>query len=320
MTTLELASAAGSSRRARGALSLSPVERARQKVYWPFVLPALVVYLALFMAPALYSVWVSLIKWRGAGDPQIFVGLNNYIRMFRDEIFLQSFVNTLAIVFVSGIGVFTVALLVSSILREVKHGRTIQTILFFPYMLSPIAVGIGLSLVLVPNGLLNATLRGVGLGFLAQPWLTPDIAFRAILVGLVWVSGGFYILLMLTAIGRIPNYFYEQAALDGASRWQTFWNVTLPMTWDVLTVAIVLWTIGALRIFEFVYGFIGGGSATPPAEVRTIAVEQFLATTGGPAPQYDMGIGSAIGVLMVALVGLFVMAIRSIMRREALEF
>jgi raffinose/stachyose/melibiose transport system permease protein len=319
MTTLGLAPTASGLRRGRD-LGLSPAERARRRIYWPLVLPALLVYLLLFVAPALYSVWVSLTQWRGSGDPQIFVGIRNYVRLWNDDVFRQSFVNSLSIVFVAGAGVFLVALVVSSLLRELKHAQLIQTILFFPYMLSPIAVGVALALVFVPDGLLNSSLRAVGLGVLAQPWLTPDLAFKAVIVGLVWLSSGFYILLMLSAIGRIPKYYYEQAELDGASRFQTFRHVTLPMTWDVLTVAVVLWMIGAVRVFEFVYGFIGGGSALPPPQVRTIAVEQFLATTGGPAPQYDMGIGSAMGVVMVVLILIFVVATRRIMRREALEF
>lgn len=305
--------------RARRINSVSPAERARRKIYWPFVLPALAFYLLLFVAPALYSVWVSFVTWRGAGDPQVFVGFANYITLFRDDIFIQSFMNTLAIVFVCGIGVFFFTFVISSILRELKHGDLIHTILFFPYMLSPIAVGVALSLVLVPDGLLNSVLRVVGLGNLTQPWLAPDIAFQSILGGLIWVSSGFYILLMLSAIGRVPRYYYEQAQLDGAGRFKIFMNVTLPLTWDVVTIAVVLWTISAVRTFEFVYGFMGA-SDTPPPQERTLAVEQFLATTGGKAPQYAMGVGSAMGVIMVILILAFIVLIRRVMRRESLEF
>ena len=99
---------------------------------------------------------------------------------------------------------------------------------------------IALSLLLSPNGPLNAGLKAGGLGSLAKMWLTPDLIFKVILVGLVWVSVGYYLTLMMSAIGRIPTYYYEAAELDGAGRVSTFFNVTLPLSWDVVTVSVVL--------------------------------------------------------------------------------
>lgn len=314
-----VADAARSSRRGKIYKGFSPAQRERAKIYWPFILPALFLYILLFIVPAVYTGWVSFVSWRGSGD-QTFVGLKNYIVLSRDPIFIQSFWNTLSIVFICGVSVFVVSFLVSSILRELKHGQMVQTILFFPYMLSPIAVGITFSLLFVPDGLLNSTLRAVGMDSATQIWLTPDKVWGIILIGIVWVTSGFYILLMMAGIGRIPSFYYEQAQLDGAGRFRTFLNVTVPLTWDIISISVVFWMMGAIKIFEFVYGFAGGGSYTPPPETRTLAVEQFLTTTGGPAPQYAMGVGSAIGVIMLVLITLLVVLGRRVMRRESLEF
>lgn len=306
-------------RRGRLYEGFSPAQRERASIYWPFVLPALFLFVVLFVVPAVYTGWVSLVTWRGSGD-QVFVGFKNYILLWRDPVFVQSFWNTLSIVFICGAAVFAVSFLVSSILRELKIGQAVQTILFFPYMLSSIAVGITFSLIFVPDGLLNASLRGVGLGEFTEIWLAPDKVWTIILIGIVWVSSGFYILLMMAGIGRIPQYYYEQAQLDGAGRFRTFLNVTVPLTWDIISISVVFWMMGAVKVFEFVYGFAGGGSYTPPPETRTLAVEQFLMTTGGPSPQYAMGMGSAIGVVMLALITLLVVLGRRVMRRESLEF
>jgi len=305
----------------RGGLhkGFSPAQRERARIYWPFVLPALFMYIVLFAVPAVYTGWVSFVSWRGAGE-QTFVGFKNYIVLWRDPIFIQSFWNTLSIVFLCGIAVFAVAFLVSSILRELKYGQVVQTILFFPHMLSSIAVGITFSLLFVPDGLINSTLRVIGLDEATQIWLSPDKVWGIVLIGIIWVSSGFYILLMMAGIGRIPSYYYEQAQLDGAGRFRTFLNVTVPLTWDIISISVVFWMMGAVKVFEFVYGFAGGGSYTPPPETRTLAVSQFLATTGGPAPQYAMGIGSAIGVIMLVLITLLVVLGRRVMRRESLEF
>lgn len=305
--------------RARSRVGGSPAERSRRKIYWPFIAPALVFYVGFFVAPALYGVWVSFVKWRGTGDPQIFVGLDNYRRMWGDEAFRLAFSNTITILVVCGIGVFACTFLIASILRELRAGPIVRTILFVPHLLSPIAVGIGLSLLLSPDGLLNATLRLLGLGSAAQLWLTPEWIFKVILAATIWGSTGYYVMLMAAAIGRIPPYYYEQAALDGAGRFATFRHVTLPLTWDLVAVTAVLWTISAIRIFEFTYGLVGTG-ATPPPEARTMTIAVFLATTGGAPPQYDMGLGSAMAVVMVLMTLLLVVLLRRFLRRDALEF
>jgi len=297
---------------------VSPAEHGRQRMFWLFVLPALLFYVVFFVAPALYGVWVSFLQWRGTGDPQRFVGFANYKRLWNDEVYRLAFRNSIEILFVCGIAVFVLSFLVASVLRELKAKRALQAILFFPYMVSPIAVGIALSLLMSPDGIVNASLRFIGLGSLAKLWLTPDLIFSVILVGLVWVSSGFYITLMMAAIGRIPPYYYEQSALDGAGRFRTFWNVTLPLAWDVVSVAVVLWAISAIKVFEFVYGLVGTG-ANPAPQSRTLAIAQFLATTGGKPPQYQMGVGSAMAVVMVLLILVLVVLLRRVMRRESMD-
>lgn len=306
---------AGGRRRA----AVSPAEAARRRLYWPLLTPALLVYVGLLVGPALYGVYVSFTRWSGRGDAPQWVGLRNYEQLWRDGIFRMAFTNTLAILVVSGVGIFLFAFLISAVLREVKWSRPALAVLFFPFLLSPIAVGIALSLLLAPNGPLNASLSGVGLASLAKLWLTPDWIFKVILVGLVWVSVGYYLTLLMSAIGRIPAYYYEAAELDGAGRLSTFFNVTLPMSWDVVTVSVVLWCINAIKVFEFIYGFTGAGDAPPP-QARTLTIAQFLATTGGRSPQYALGLGSAMAVVMVLLISLFVVAVRRLMHRDSLEF
>lgn len=321
MTTQRLvpAEAGGTPRRRRRGAGTSPAEAARRKLYWPLVLPALLVYVGLLVAPGLYGFYISFTEWSGRGEDPEWVGFDNYVQLARDDIFRLAFLNTLSILVISGIGIFVVTFVVASVLREVRWSRTALSILFFPYLLSPIAVGIALSLLLSPNGLFNAGLRGVGLGALAKMWLTPDLIFRVILIGLVWLSVGYYLTLMMSAIGRIPRFYYEAAELDGAGRLSTFFNVTLPMTWDVVTISAVLWCINAIRVFEFIIGFTGQGDAPPP-QARTLTIAQFLTTTGGRSPQYALGLGSAMAVVMVLLISFFVVAVRRLMRRESLEF
>ncbi|RAX19664.1 sugar ABC transporter permease [Actinomyces sp. Z5] len=297
----------------------SPAQAARRRLYWPLLLPALVAYVGLLIVPALYGVYISLTTWTGRGEAPQFIGLGNYRRLWRDALFRQAFTNTLLILVLCGVGIFILTFIFSAVFREARWSRAALSLMFFPYLLSAIAVGIALSLLLSPDGPLNAGLRGLGLGSWARMWLTPDYIFKVIVVGIVWVSVGYYLTLMMSAIGRIPRYYYEAAELDGAGRLRTFFNVTLPLTWDVLTVSVVLWCINSIKIFEFIYGITGSGDAPAP-EARTLTIAQFLATTGGRNPQYQLGLGSAMGVIMVILISLFVIGVRRLMRRESLEF
>ncbi|WP_214322866.1 carbohydrate ABC transporter permease [Nonomuraea sediminis] len=288
--------------------------RRRGKLYWPFVAPALIVYCALFAGPAIYGVYVSFLRWRGQGDPQVWVGLSNYARLWHDDVFHRAFLNTVGLLVVAGVAVFALSFFVVTVLRELPRRRLIQSVLFVPYMLSPIAIGIALGLVLSPNGPVNSLLG------LQTVWLAPGMLYKSVLAGLVWVSSGFYIMIIMAGVSRIPKYFYEACQLDGAGTWRQFWTITLPLTWDVVSVAAVLWTINTVKVFEFVYGFVGIASDSPPIQARTLTIQQFLTTTGGRTPQYDMGSGSAMAVVMVLLIVGLVIVLRRVMRRDPIEF
>jgi raffinose/stachyose/melibiose transport system permease protein len=294
-------------------------EKKRQRVYWSFLTPALLVYVSLFIAPAFVSVYASFTKWRGSGDNMHYTGLANYRRLWRDTEFHTAFFNTLKVVVYCGVAIFVLAFVLTMLIREMRARKTLRSLLFFPYVVSPLVVGIALGMLLAPDGALNAILRDVGLNSLTGEWLNPDVIFKTIIVSIVWVTTGFYVLLLMAGVDRIPAYFYEDSELAGANAVQKFWHVTLPLTWDVVTVAAVLWVINSVRIFEFIYAFVGTASS-PPISARTLTVEQFLTTTGGNPPAYEMGYGCAMGVVMVVLIGVLVVLMRRVMRRDVVEF
>ncbi|MFF0725922.1 carbohydrate ABC transporter permease [Streptomyces sp. NPDC004134] len=310
--------------RPRQAAAAAPAGRSalgtqQRRLYWVFLLPALAVYLALFIAPAVVGVYVSFQRWRGTGDEMKPVGFDNYRRLWSDDVFRTAFTNTLQIVVLCGIGIFTLAFAITVLLRQARARRTLRTLLFFPHIVSPIAIGVALGLLLAPEGLVNSTLRAVGLDAAAANWLNPDNIFRTIMVGIVWVTTGFYVILLMAGVDRIPPYYYEESELAGANEFQKFWHVTLPMTWDVVSVAAVLWVISSVKIFEFIYAFSGTGDA-PPVSSRTLTIQQFLVSTGGRNPSYELGYACAMGVVMVVLILLLVTLLRRVMRRDPIQF
>jgi raffinose/stachyose/melibiose transport system permease protein len=248
-----------------------------------------------------------------------FVGARNYVSLYTSDAFRTAFWHTLDILVVCGVAIFVIAFAMTVALREMRGRRAVRSMLFFPYLISPVVIAIGLGLVLDPTGVLDRGLKAVNLASLAKQWLSPEHIFFTLVVTIIWVSTGFYVLLLMAGVERIPQYFYEDSDLAGASAWQKFRHVTLPLTWDVVTVAAVLWVINAFKIFELIVAFSTLGDA-PPLQARTLAVEQYFMTVGGRIPVYDMGRGAAVGVLTLALVAVCVVLLRRLMRRERIEF
>lgn len=295
------------------------MEAQRRRLFWPFLGPALLVYGGLVLAPTGFGVYASFTRWRGSGDEMTWIGLQNYLRLPGDEVFVRSFLNTLAITFGCGAAIFVLAFAITVAIRQARARGLLRAVLFVPYIVSPIVVGVALGLLLAPRGAVNSILRALGLAFATRNWLDPSHLFPTIMVGIIWVTTGFYVLLLSSGVDQIPPYFYEEAELAGVSEWQRFRYVTLPLSWDITAVAAVLWVINSIRIFDFIYAFVG--SATdPPVQARTLSIQQFLVTTGGHSPAYEMGYGSAIGVFMIVSIGLLVALVRRLMRREAVEF
>jgi raffinose/stachyose/melibiose transport system permease protein len=295
--------------------------RAKRRLFVPFVLPALVLYLAILVLPTCATVVLSFTSWSGAGDTPQPNGLDNYrglVDSFPGGAFASSFVNTLIYVVVGGFGTFLLAFLFAMVLREMPGSKTIRAILFFPNIVAPLALGMYFGFVFrAPDGLANAMLRAIGLD--TVQFLSADRVTYVAMSGIVWASAGFYIIIIMSAIDRVPPYLYEDAAIAGATAWQKFRHITLPLTWDVVGIAGVLWTISAVKIFELVWVLAGPGTYSPPVKTWTLGVMVFDRTFGGRGtPQY--GVACAVAVTMILLVTVFVVLLRRVMRREVVQY
>lgn len=295
-------------------------DRAKKRLFWPFVLPALALYAVFMLAPTVATFWASLTEWRAQGDPMKFVGMRNYVRIFTNQVSQRAFINTMLILVVAGVAIFAIAFVITVFLREIRYRNAARSLLFFPYIITPVAIGIVLGLILAPKGLVNELLTKVGLTALATNWLASGTVFWTMIVTIVWVSTGFYVIILSSGVDRIPAPFYEVCRLSGASRWQTFRYVTLPMTWDLVTIAAVLWIVNSFKIFEMIIAFGSLGSSSVPPEIQNLAVNQYYLTVGGRYPAYAMGQGSAVGIMTLVLVAICVVLLRRIMRRDRIEF
>lgn len=295
--------------------------RGKRKMFGPFLLPAMVLYLAILVVPTLATVVLSFTSWHGSGDTPAFNGVDNYtsmVRSFPDGAFAVSFINTLIYVVVGGIGTFFLAFLFAMVLRDMRASKTIRAILFFPNIVAPLALGMYFGFVFkAPDGLADNLLAAIGLD--RVQFLTTERVTWVAMAGIIWASAGFYITIIMAAIDRVPGYLYEDAAIAGATAWQKFRNITLPLTWDVVGIAGVLWTISAVKIFELVWVLAGPGTYSPPVKTWTLGVMVFDRTFGGRGtPQY--GTACAVAVMMIVLVTVFVLLLRRAMRREIVQF
>ncbi|AXB42673.1 carbohydrate ABC transporter permease [Amycolatopsis albispora] len=293
----------------------------KRRLFWPFVAPAFALYLIFLVLPTIATVVLSFTSWAGAGDSPEFSGFTQYARMWASDSFQYSFRNTLIYVFVGGIGTFVLAFLFTMVLREMRGGKLVRAILFFPNIVAPVALGMFLGFVFKyqpgKQGLANFLLESVGLT--AAKFLDPANVTWAVTAAIMWASSGFYITILMAAVDRIPPYLYEDAELAGASPWQKFRNVTLPLTWDVVGVAGVLWTINALKIFELVFVLAGPGTYSPPNNAWTLGIYVFDRSFGSNGTP-DFGAACACAVAMIALVTVLVLLLRRLMRRDAIQF
>ncbi|MBZ2197876.1 carbohydrate ABC transporter permease [Occultella gossypii] len=283
-----------------------------------FAAPAIVLMTVVLLVPSVFTVIISLTKWRGFGTDVAWVGLRNYVSLWQSEIFRTAMLNTLILVFVGGAMIFAVVFFMLIGLRHMRGAGFARSVVFVPMIISPIAIGAALGFLLNPNGGVNAILAAINLEGLRQAWLAPDFVFRMIVLGLVWSVSGYYLAIVATGADQIPIDLYEEADLAGASKWQQFWLVTLPLSWESTSVAVVLWLISGMKTFEIVIAFIGT-QGTPPVQARTAAVQQFLATTGGPDGTPQLGQASAIGIAIFALTSVFVILARRILSRDRVE-
>lgn len=295
----------------------SSLEKRRRRLFYPFVLPALALYLVFFIAPSVAAVWISLHAWTGSGS-MTWRGSRNYTILVQDPVFHQAFKNTLIILVGVGAVVFMVSFLLTMMLREMPGSKAARSVLFFPYIVSPIVLSIIWGFLFQYNGLVNSVLRRIGLGPIQ--WLAAENLFKMILIGMVWINVGLYATIILAAVDRIPPQFYEDSAIAGTNAFQRFWYITLPMTWDVVSVVAILWTINSLKMFEFIFAFGGTSNDLPSQSVWNSALFVYSASFGGRSPSYAFGYASAAAILMLLLFAAFVLVLRRVLRRDLIEF
>lgn len=277
---------------------------------WLYVLPALVMYAAFVLVPLVLSVYYSFFKWNGI-NAMTWVGLKNYRTVLEVPDLIGTIFNAFKLVVFFSIIPVGLGLVVASIINRVGKGQLgeiARTVLFTPQVIPLVAAGIIWGWLLALPGLINETLRAIGLASFARAWLGDfDWALPAVGMIGVWVLLGFCTVLLSTGISKIDPSLYESARIDGANWWEEFLSVTVPLLRNEIGVCLTVTVTAALAAFDIVYVTTAGG----PGNATTVpGVEIYiLAFT-----QQQIGLASALAVLLMLLVVLVVIPIQRLSR------
>lgn len=292
----------------------------RRRLIITFLAPALILYLGFVVLPAVRAFYYSFFQTSGFKDQAHWVGFGNYIALAGDPIFWLTVGNMLLILFVGGIAVFGFAFLFTILINSGLWGKKLfRALIFMPNIIAVVGLSTFWSFVFMPRyGLLTSFLNSIGLSGLAViPWTAPEHLFWSMLVGLVWISAGFFTILILAGADKIPTDMYDAARIEGATNRQMFRFITLPMIWDVIMITLILWVIEAIRMMEYPYAF---GGPNIDQNLYTPAIYLFIMGFGQRQPVYELGYATAIGVAMFVFTALAVVVIGALTRRERVEF
>lgn len=296
--------------------------KGRKYIGWLFLLPSLIIYIYFFINPAIQAFKISFYKWVGFREEMVYVGLKNYIRLSKSSDFLSSLKTTLIILFVGGIFILIIALVFSTLLNSgIRRKKLYRNIIFFPYVVAPVVHAIfwGLLIYSPGDGLLNRFFKLLGIEFLSSiAFLSDKFILWSVLALVIWVFVGFFTIITLAGIDRIPKHLYEAAKIEGANQLGEFFKITLPLVKEVLVIEIILWEILAIKMFGLLYAF---GIIYPPRPLWTTGIYLILVGWGkGLSPSFQLGYAATIGVVMLFTVLLISLITRLALRRETYEY
>ncbi|SDU83906.1 carbohydrate ABC transporter membrane protein 1, CUT1 family [Microlunatus sagamiharensis] len=263
--------------------------------YWFLLVPG-VIYLIFFVVPTLSSFYFSFTRWDLFTSR--WIGLENYKTFFAEQALVIGLRNTVVYaVLTSGIKVvlgMALAVLLTS--RIIARGY-LRSVIFFPVLVSVIGVGLTFTVLMNPEkGLINTTLAQVGVD--GPGWLTnPSLALVSVALVDVWKGVGLATVIYIAGLVSIAGEYNEAAQVDGATRWQTFRSITLPLMRPATASVITLSLIGGLRSFDLIWAMTRGGPGFASDVIASVIYKQYQAGFYGLSTA-----GSVVLFLLVTLI------------------
>ncbi|NKF06509.1 sugar ABC transporter permease [Clostridium gasigenes] len=282
------------------------------------VIPALILFVVFMVIPTINVFWMSLFKWGGLTNNKKFVGLDNFKILFQDKNFIKSFQNTLLLLVVVTIITMALAIISAAILsrEDIKFKNLFRVVFYLPNILSVVVISAIFSAILDPNqGILNASLDFLNLDSLKKMWLGDQkVVIWCITFAMVWQAVGYYMVMYMASMCSIPESLYESAELDGASKVKQFFQITIPLIWNVIRTTLTFFIISTINLsFLFVKVMTSGG---PDGSSEVFLSYMYKQAYSNSAYGYGMAIGVIIFLFSFGLS----LVINKITKRDVIQF
>lgn len=261
-----------------------------------FLLPALLALTLTVFYPALRAFYLSFTRYEyDLTQPPLWIGLENFYRLWGDALFWQTLRNTLlyliGVVPVLVVAPLGLAILVNQTLRGIRWFRVAY---YTPVVISMVVAGIAWKWLYADNGLLNQVLQAIGLP--RVPWLTsPAWSLASVMAVTVWKGLGYYMVIYLAGLQAIPVDLYEAAAIDGSDGLRKHWDITVPLMRPYLLLVAVISAISATKVFEEVYIMTQGGPRNSSKTIVYYLYEQAF-------KNLEMSYACTIGLVMFLII------------------
>jgi raffinose/stachyose/melibiose transport system permease protein len=280
---------------ARTALDRGAKKRGGPYPFWFLLIPG-IIYFVFFVVPTLSSFYYSFTRWDLFTSH--WIGLDNYRTFFQEQALVIGLRNTVIYaVLTSGLKVvlgMALALLLTS--KIIARGY-LRSVIFFPVLVSTIGVGLTFTILMNPErGLINSALGGIGVS--GPGWLTnPGLALFSVGLVDVWKGVGLATVIYIAGLVSIPGEYYEAAEVDGASKWNVFRNIMLPLARPATASVITLSLIGGLRSFDLIWAMTKGGPGFASDVIASVIYKQYQAGFYGLSTA-----GSVVLFLLVTII------------------
>ena len=263
-----------------------------------FLVPAFILFFIFLAYPIIQSVYYSLFNWSGFGPAEDFVGLTNFTRIFTDEIFRKALTNGLILVVMALLIQLPFSLALAMMVGRSLRGRGFfRTIFFMPYVLSEVITAIMWLSLFNPDpsrGFINALVTLIP-GVDPVLWLAdPKIVLTTIFIVLTWKFFGFHLLLYMAGLQNIPTEIEEAAVIDGASKFQMFFRIILPLLSSTIRTSVYLSVLGSLQQFALIWIMTHGGPVNGSEVMATYMYRYGFV-------RFDLGYGSAVAIIMLVI-------------------
>jgi len=282
-----------------------------RKKFLPYLLvsPYLIFVLVFVMFPVLFCFFLTFHKWNII-SPMHFIGIDNYSRLFHDRLFWKAIGNTLKFLMLHIPLQLIISLSLAQFLNQkIKAISFFRASFFLPVIVSGVVVTIlWQQLFGYDAGIINRMLAAIGLS--KTGWLVdPDIAIYSIAIMATWKNVGLYVILFLVGLQTVPPQYYEAAKLEGASRWQQFYHITLSMINPTIFMVVVLSTIGGFSLFIEPYIMTGGGPLNQTLSAILYIYKQAF-------QYYNMGYSATLGCFYAFMIMTVVVLQKKFIEKE----